>query len=465
MIGGDLKVANYRYRARNENSDFVLFPSNPSVKPISMFSSVMLLCKIGIATDPLFIHATLFNCGLLEGLIIFCFIMLLIQLSTILYTCCWFYGIAYNYPDIWECVVGSRSTQFVPIILIILAYLSFVVYHGYEVFEDFQSFLATVAPNTPSFLANKYLITYVLCFLCGFPAFFVKDFTSLVWVAILGNLSMGVHIICLLVSLIRAGKNFGFQITVQTIADGEVDDYGFSPFTTFFSKDITGLFLGIGDIMTAFFTQPMLDLTFQNMANPTISRCLKCTWITSFCSLFVHYLTSVISYFLVQFHYNSYLTNSYGRHFNLFLSDMQNEKILFNFPFSHPEAVIGQIASYIETLTSLCIYTYFIASQVSLLFIDKNQITPLTNAISGFVVILFYIGMNFIPSSATEIFDMMAVGAFIVLVFLLPGVFYLKLFKFRRPFWSCMSILLLVIGIPMSALVLNYSGKDYTESY
>lgn len=52
------------------------------------------------------------------------------------------------------------------------------------------------------------------------------------------------------------------------------------------------------------------------------------------------------------------------------IQDLVNENILYNYHKEYyVEAIIGQVASYIVTITSNIIYTYLVANQVSSLVI------------------------------------------------------------------------------------------------
>lgn len=459
MIGGDLKVADYRFRAHNKKSEFVLFPHDPKSKEISMFGAILLLVKVGIATDPFFMYEQLFECGIIEALLIFIFVMLIIQVSTFLYIRCWFYGIAYNYPEIWVCVFGSKVFRFIPIVLNILAYVTFIIWHGFEIYNDFVHFLSNVWPNCPGFIVNKWFLTYFMCFVTAVPPLFAKSFGSLRWVAILGNVAMIVAILCCLAQLIHSIHELGFSITVN-VANTNLDDDGFSTSASLFSKDSAAFFNTVGAIMTAFFTQPMLNLVFSNMKNPTIGRCLNVTWAANIYSLVVHFVSGLLIYFLIQCHYSA-IENYDGSVFNLFVdSDFDNENILFNFPKKYIEAIIFQIASYICSITSNATYTYFLAHQVSFLISDKEQIDSTPIFISGVVIILFNIGMNFIGGEATSYIEFIATVSFSLLVFVLPGFFYLKLYRFTKPGLALLAIGFMVIGIPVVVLVMYYQALE-----
>ncbi|OHS95126.1 Transmembrane amino acid transporter protein [Tritrichomonas foetus] len=417
MYGGDLKVADYRFRARTQKSDFVLFPNDSSQKHISYFMATMILCKVGIATDPLLLSDA-FSCGIIQTLLLFIGIMILLQLSIHLYTRCWFYGTAYNFPDIWVCVFGP-TFQLLPILFIIIVYLTFVVYHGYEIYNYAYLFITTRWEDPPSFLINKWFLTYVICVLTALPCLLVKKFVSLFWIALIGNFFTVVSFICVVVALIRS-----------------VNDVGFDPNheIKYFTSDYSTSFKAMGLITTAFFVHPMLDLVFSYMNNPTVGRCMSCTWLTSSISLIVHFITGLCSYLL--------------------FSNGEQENILYNLPSSNIEVTIGQISVYIVTLTSNAIYTYFLATQVSSLIVERRNDESAPVFISGIVVILFYVGMNFIGEKAIEVLDLIANAAYIILVYILPSIFYLRLYKFTQPFWSIISILVMVIGVPVNILII-----------
>lgn len=480
MIGGDLKVEKYRFRARPQNINFVLFPNDQSSNQISLFSAIMLLLKMTLDTDSFFFYQDLFKCGIIEGLLVSVTVMLLVQLSIHIFTRCWFYGTAYNYPDVWTCVFGSKALNFIPILLNIISYLTYVVWYCFEIHDNFSTFLRTVWPSCPSFLTNKWFLSYIINALTVVPCLFAHKFISLTWVAYIGNIAIVVAVICLIILLVRTLNEFKFHIVVDTFGKIDGEDIPYLPFTNLFSKDPSGIFYCVGSVMTAFYMHPILDMVFSEMRNPTVFRCLSSTWIVNIVSIIIYYGIGLISYFIIQVHFHDVVTvasmmkpgeppqNSpvfKNRPYNIFsivlgqeISDLENENVFFNFPKSHTEAIVGQIASYIVTITTNIFYTYFLATQVSSLVIERrNDDTP-PLLISGIVVILFSIGINFMNDKATQFLDFIAQIAFLILVFILPSFFYLKLYRFTKPFWGIICVLLLVIGIPMSILVLYYEA-------
>lgn len=476
MIGGDLKVEKYRFRARPQNMNFVLFPTDSTTKQISMFSVIMILIKMSLDTDSFFFYEDMFRCGIIEALIISIIIMLFIQLSIHLFTRCWFYGTAYNFPDIWTCVFGSKTLKFIPILLNVISYLIYVAWYSFEIHNGFSTFIKEVWPDSPSFLSNKWFLCYIINALTAFPFLFARKFVSLVAVAYVGNVAFVVSTICLIILLFRTIDEYKFNITVNTIGKIKDENFPYLSFTTLFSSDPSALFTCAGTIMTAFYMHPILDLVFSEMKHPTVYRCLSSTWIVNIISVFIYYGIGLISYFIVQIHFQEATSvfntissgiippNFYNRPFNMFIykklqfTDMNNENVFFNFPRSYAEAMIGQIASYVVVITSNILYTYFLAGQISSLVVNQKNDNNTPLIISGIVVILFGIGINFMDSSSMDFLDFIAKIAFLILGFILPSFFYLKLYRFTKPFWGIASVVLLVIGVPLSVVVLYYTA-------
>ena len=203
-------------------------------------------------------------CGIIEALLVTIAVVVLIQLSIQLYIRCWFYGIAYNYENIWTCVFGSKAFQFIPIILNILAYLTYVVWFTFEINDSASTFIKTVWPSSPSFLTNKWFLSYFINFITAFPCLFAKNFTSLAWIAYVGNIAMVISIICLIVLLIRSINDIGFDLTVKTTGKNfDDDELPYLTYTSLFSKDAGSLFYCAASVMTAFYMHPMLDMVFS----------------------------------------------------------------------------------------------------------------------------------------------------------------------------------------------------------
>ena len=472
MIGGDLRVEKYRFRARPQNMNFVLFPFDRNSHQISLFSAIMFICTICMGTGPFLMYEEVFKCGIIEVLLIIIVIMLLVQLSIHVYMRCWFYGTAYDYQHIWMCVFGSSLYQFIPIILNILTYLTYCCRFSLEICKNGAAFLTAVWPGCPSFLKSKWFLLYFINAITTLPSLFVKSIVSLTWVAYLANIAKVSVIICLIILLARSVHEMGFNVVVNTYGKIENPSLPFFPFITLFSKDPSALFICVCSVMKAFFMHPMLGMIFSEMSNPTVYRCLSSAWLASFIFVIIYYGIGLITYFIVQVHLQdaiqieSSISTKHDIHFNLFflanslfIAKFKNRNVFFNYNKNdHIEAIIGQISCYAVTLTSNIIYTHFIYTQVSSLIIDrkKDDVTPVF--ISGVVVVLFAIGINFMVSQVIDVLDMISLVSLVILEFFLPSFFYLKLYRFTKPFWGIVCLVLLVIGIPISIASIYYKS-------
>lgn len=103
--------------------------------------------------------------------------------------------------------------------------------------------------------------------------------------------------------------------------------------------------------------------------------------------------------------------------------DLVNENILYNYHKEYVEAIIGQVASYVVTITSNIIYTYLVTNQVSSLVIEKNKHYINSQVISGILVILFGIGINSLNGLAESFLDFILQISFLILVFVLHPYF------------------------------------------
>lgn len=474
MIGGDIKIERYKFRARPHEMDFVLFPADKKYKEISLFSVIMLLSTICMGTGPFLMYENFFKCGVLETLLIILFIMVLAQLSIHVYTRCWFYGIAYDYQQIWMFVFKTKMFNIFPVFLNILAYLTYSCRFGLEISKNGSAFFNGIWPSCPSFLKNKYFLLYVVNFFTTFPSLFAKNIISLAWVAYIGNCAKLVVIICLIIMMVRCMREMGFNVVVN--AFGTIDaKLPFLPYISLFSKDPSAFFGCVSTIMIAFFMHPMLNVIFSQMKNPTVFRCMKSTWLASSIFICVFYGIGIVAYFLVQTHLqDAYETEKifnetndisvyFERPFNLFyimnqfqITKFTNRNVFFNYRSSRIEAIIGQLSCYVVTVTSNIIYTYFIATQVSSIIIDRDEISQTSIIFSGVVVILFAIGVNNVDGRIIDVLDTISLISLIVLEFFLPSFCYLQLYRFTQPSWGVICIIILVIGIPIGLTCLYY---------
>lgn len=474
MIGGDVPIEKYKFRARPQRMDFVLFPPDQKGKEISMFSVIMLLCTVCMGTGPFLMYENFFKCGIIEVLLIILFVMILVQLSIHVYTRCWFYGVAYDYQQICKFVFGSKWLSFIPLILNILAYLTFACRFGLEISKNGFAFLNQIWPKCPGFLKSKYFLLYFVNLLTTFPSLFARNIISLSWIAYIGIIAKLVVILCLIIMLINCIKEMGFKVVVKTFAS--VDNaLPFIPFISLFSKDPAVFFNCVSTIMIAFFMHPMLNTIFAQMRNPTVFRCMKSTWLASVLFIIIFYGIGVVAYFVVQTHMqDAYETEQifnethnfsvyFDRPFNLFyiankfkIKKFTNRNVFFNYKTDRVEAIVGQISCYVVTVTSNIIYTHFIATQVSSIIIDPKETSQISIVISGVAVNLFAIGVNFMDGRIIDVLDAISSFALIILEFILPSFCYLQLYRFTRPFWGVISLIVLILGIPTGLTCVYY---------
>ncbi|OHT05129.1 Transmembrane amino acid transporter protein [Tritrichomonas foetus] len=422
MFGGDLRVSDFRFQAQTKERNFVLFPPAPTKDRISMFTAVMFLLKIGIASDP-FMSSQNYDCGIIQAFLLCFALLLLMQLSIHLYIKCWFFGAAYNYTDLFSIIFGHRF-RFIPIFLNVAIFSSFIIWHTYEIYHNLQLFIIELWPSSSSFLTNKWFLSYFINSFTLIPIILVKRLTHLKFIAYAGNISVLVAMICAISIFYHQYMN-----NETMMSQGKQ--------MKLFSSDLKSSLECINSFNEAFFIHSMIQLIFCDMNNPTISRCLGATWIQGIISAFVHFIGYLICTFAS--------------------TDRKEMNFFYNFDPHLPEVFCGRIATYIITITSSQIYTYYLSTQLSAVVFTVRTFDAAPVFILGMNLIFLTIGLNFISELIITIFDFVASVGFVFLIYVFPCVFYLKLYRFSRPVMSFLAIFLMVIGIPLSAVLMYFS--------
>ncbi|OHS96312.1 hypothetical protein TRFO_37530 [Tritrichomonas foetus] len=423
MIGGDLKVSEHRFQGRSRGSDYVLFPTSLVSNRVSMVTAIMLLLKIAISSDP-FIVSPSINCGVVQALFITVLVFLMMQLSIHLYIRCWFFGLAYNYTDVWSCVFGS-TFKFIPAFMNICIFFSYILYHTYEVYHYMQLFILELWPTAIAFVTDKWFIIYIVNTIAFLPAILASRLSKIKVIAFIGNFAALIALVFLVVVVVTHNGENGYKSPNEL---------------ALFKSGKESTIAYINDVSEAFFIQSMLNLAFVDMVNPTMGRCTKSIWISG------------IIY--ACFFYLAWLCRSFIKGV-----DFTEDNVFYSFNVKIPAVAIGRIATYVLTITSCQFYVFYISSQFSVVFLKENVQDSAPAFIVGFCVLLFSIGINFVGEQALLYVDYIANFSFILLVFVLPSVYYLKLFKNSNKLLCALAILLMLIGFPLGLIVFYFSNS------
>jgi hypothetical protein len=425
MIGGDVRVSQFRVRQKKTEGSHVLFQTARRDRPSSLLSSIVLLVKAEVGTDP-FLIAAGFRSGILSSLLICVMFLILTQLSAVLFVRTWVWGESYSYSEVWTYTFGSRFHWF-PTMLIILAYLSWVVFGGWEMFHYVNMFLPVLWPGVPSILLNKWLLIYGIsgCFVlpCLVLISKLNGFRGMAWISLIAHVT---GLFCVVGALIRS-----------------VGDEGFDPQgdLTLFGKHFGDYIEALGNYNTAFCIHPFIAPIIGEMEMPTIARCYKATWGTNIITGILNFGTGLCSYLLFK--------------------DITSYDPVFS--YLNPrngEVIVGIIAMYVVSICTTAFYTYYLAVIIASLTLKETAGQTKPVCLAGLVVVLTYAALNFIGDIVNDISVLVANIAFLLLAFVLPPVFYLVQFGFSSVKFAILALVILFIGVPVGILILYYAIRS-----
>jgi hypothetical protein len=419
MIGGDVRVAQFRVRQKRAEDSHVLFEADRRDRPISLITAIVILLKAAVGTDPFLISAG-FQSGFVPTLLICILLLVLTQLSSILFVRTWVWGEAYSYAEVWAYTFGPRFDWF-PTVLITLGYLGWVIFGGWEMFSYVRMFLPVLWPEVPSVLLDKWLLIYGVsaCFVLPYLILTSKmrGFRVMSWVSLIAHITGLVCVVCLLLK--------------------SVSDDGFGPegkFTLFGNK-LDYYCEALGNYNTAFFIHPFIAPIICEMEMPTISRYYQVTWVTTIITGILNFGTGLCSHLLFR--------------------DVASYDPIFAYlDPKRPEVIIGIVAMYVISVCSTAFYTYYLAGIIASLILKEAEGQTRPVFVSGIVVILTYIAFNFIDTIVNDIAVFIANVAFLLLAFVLPPVFYLVQFGVSSPRFAFLAVVVMIIGVPIGVLIL-----------
>ena len=419
MIGGDVIIHEVKMKAANRHSSIILYHQDKQSKQLSFFSIYMLLCKAGIATDP-FLVGEVFLSGTWTTLLYGILLVLITQLSFYLFVKSWIYGRAYSYDQVWKEVFGP-TFSWVVMLLVIITYLSFVIWYQYELYYYVVYFCEGLWENVPSILTNQYFVSYVLTFVFIVPTLFVKKLSGFTVISIISNFCHIVAFLCLIIYFFRYDH--------------------MDPVSSFpISNDPATNFNSIGVLHAALFFHPVLAELVKDLENPTENRIMKLTWATTITSFVMHF---------------------FGGFFAYLVEPNNDGDVIFYYLDPHaPEVIIGQVATYIISIFSNIFYSHYLSRRIAELILPNSSEDIISCFMSGVTSILLAISLNFLSEIVTTVFDLIASIATILLVFLLPSVFYLQQYRFSNKMWGILSIILIIVGVPIGVLTVVYGSLD-----
>ena len=420
-------VADYRFRAHGHQNEQLLFADENGGSKISLFSAFSLLLHVSLTTDYLR-FGTWFSGGIVQTIIITVVPVVLTQLSFHVFFRTWVFGSAFSYSGIWVLVFGPMFS-FLPSLLVVIAFLDFPFNITARVPFALQTIIEENWPSAPHFLVNKWVLIYVVNCVFVLPFLVVRRFSSFRFVSYIGNLAFIVALICLTLAVSR--------INHETFVGPPMPAFGGN-------VDHAAALFSI--VNTAFFMHPVVEFVTEHMNKPTNGRTCGLVWMVCIVQLALLNFIGIVTYY-----YYFGVDDS-----SAYFSDLMDQTLV--------ETMVLRITfAFKELLTNGC-YIWMMANLLTTILVPANE-SQFCIFIMGFAFLLLAIAISFTTSRVRAVICVVTSIAKVILVQILPPVYYLGLFKFKEKRWASLSMILLICGLIASLLILHDAIRACTNAF
>lgn len=429
MIGGDLLFEDYKYNINDINYHALIY-HDKQTNPISVFSSVMVLLNCGISNDPFFLSYS-FQTGVIQALVLCAAALILTQVSFHIFIKTWSYNSDNSYVSIWSDVFGKKLV-ILPRLLLLVAFISLSSVATNDFLTEYDDFIKYLDPKTSTVFSSKYFSKFVLTFCYVFPSLFHDRFSTMKYASYVGNFLLMMCLVAQIWLFVHSYKTNGFDPQKEIV---------------YWSKDISQTIACFDLFNIVFFVAPFVSMVSKDVRNVTRSKILKITWITSLSSMVINLAGGYLGYL-------TYFSNTVDD--LVFYSDSNQ---------NHPAVIMGKFCCLIKTILSNNMFIYITAIALSDLIFPYSESHKAARVTSGMVIWLLTIFITYSGWKLTDLLNLIGSFSFIILAFVLPSVFYLSMYKFKKPFLSIVSIFEVLICVFISGTILYFNTKSFIADY
>lgn len=431
MIGGDLLFNDCRYNIHANDYHTLMYPNKRGTDQISVFSAIMILICVGISNDPFYMSYST-QTGILQTIVICFSALILTQISFHIFVNTWRYDSSNSYVSIWTELYGKK-TSIIPQIFLLIAFLSISSVSTSDYYDMYTDILSYFDKSSETIFSKKWFAKYIVCGLFTFPFMFFKKFTSMYLITTIGNLLLLISIICEGILFFRKFKEEGFDPQKELVI---------------WNKDDFSLSVACFDLYNVlFFLHPFVSFISEDIRNATRSKIANITWMTTTISALLNLVGGILGYFT-------------------FFSSVQDDNIFYFYEDPSDYVVmIGKFCLMFKTLISNSMYVYIAAVQLIDMFVPYEHEYTESRFAAGVAVWLFNIFVTFNGYQWSDLMNLMGSFCFIILAFILPSIFYLSMYKFRRILWGIVAVLEVLICTLISGVILIYNIKSFKSEH
>jgi hypothetical protein len=400
---------------------------HPGYTSISMFSAVSIILNFGFIRDHVR-FGTYFKDGILDCIFFFMFMFLQQMASTHLYLKCLPFDDSFSFAGLWSLTFG-RKTAWIGRVFVFLSCMDTtfgitIVFSGL-----FQQMALANWPTLPSILLNTWFLAIFLPLFVVVPCLFFKEFGSLRWPSLVGNLGLLMSVVGVVMDTFQQRETFSVGPEVQWWT-GNLPEI----LQMFYMTCTAPATLVLPDVLGA------LD-------RGTPARAMKLIWI----------VFGIISVLVVTCGILGYIT--YFRWFDcvgLLFYDLMDPR--------SPVTIVCEMGVLLNILFTDAVFIWWLSRQLTVFVVPDNR-TALADLVSGFTLVLFTLMTSFAPEKLCNILDFIAAIARLSMLYVVPSLFYLKFFGFQNLFWSIPVIILLLCGLGITAGGLYWGVDHVMDAY
>lgn len=416
-------VADHRFKMHGHNSNHLYFYRSSNQAVISFFTSFMIIESGSFASEHLKI-GSYFNVGIIQGILLSLIPFLLIQLSFYIFFRSWVFGSKFTYSGIWA-LIFSPTFQFIPQLLVIYSYFNFTFSLISLIPEIWKKFFNDLCSSPPDILMNDWFILYVVGFISVFPFLFAKRLSSLRYMSYVSNSFLVLNLFFVIID---------FFIHIKKIDSSKLTLFGGG-----YHESIRILV----KFQSAFYFHPLLQLSTEDLDNPTNFRVTGLTWVTSLTKLAVFNIIPILNFCLY------YSRNHYSE--DLFLNNYEPKDAL---------TIMIEITLYANILLTIAFFTYIISySLIEIFYVQKQK--RMITILGGTCAFLLNSTIYFVDNKVKKALKIVGTISICLLVYFLPPIYSIVLYKTKDILWFILSILLLIVGVAYSAIIITQQIQDY----
>ena len=419
MEGGDLIFKDYKFGV-NKSGDRPIFPDVGTTKSTASIVSFLTCFLFGCFSLKLFDFT---QAGVVNFVLVGVVLLLLSQLSFSLFIRTWRYSKENNYADIFRDAFDVNPI--VVSLLIIIASVSMSVSYSGKIISAWKSLFKPFVSDG-NIVLNDYIIGYVLCGILPVVACSTGTFNIFFPLSYIANICAVLATVPLFIEFGKSVKSEGFDPTKQV-------------------KIVTGKFWLTIDVtksfVTLFFAHFFIKFAAKFAVHKTQKSIEKITWAANTINTVYNLVCIIIGYF-------NYTNNFPG----MFYFDAMDPKSAL--------AMLAKISAIINLTIANAGYYKLFTDQVITIFSTSDTI-PVVSIISNATVAVLSIGAAIMGGHAASVIDIAGSISFIIVIFIIPAVIYLRMYKLSC-LWGYTAIFLLVIVLAILALT---SYRSITKTF